>query len=82
VSNVEQYLFQQGGAWRRFYTTVGDMPMDRRARFVRSITTRGFRSRQHPFSRSASLTSTVSDVLDLFRSGRLQSWGDLAILSR
>ena len=81
VSNVEQYLFQQGDAWRRFYDNVSDMPMHRDARFVRSVSNRGYR-RQHPFARSASTTSDVEEVLGMFRSGRLQSYADIVDLSR
>lgn len=81
VSNVEQYLFQQGDAWRRFYATVGELPMHRDALFIRSVSARGLR-RQHPFARSASITTPVGEVIDLFRSGRLQSYADIVDLSR
>jgi hypothetical protein len=81
VSNVEQYLFQQPDAWRRFYDNVSDMPMHRDARFIRSISTRGYR-RQHPAARSASTTSSVDEVLELFHTGRLQSYGDIIDLAR
>lgn len=81
VSNVEQYLFQQPEAWRRFYENVAAMPMDRRAQFIRSVSSRRFMLQQR-FARSASRTSSVSEVLDLFRKGRLQSYGDIIELSR
>jgi hypothetical protein len=82
VSNVEQYLFQQGDAWRRFYENVASMPRGRRALFIRSISNRGWRPQQHPSARSASVTSSVDEVLALFRIGRLQSYADIIDLSR
>jgi len=81
VSNVEQYLFQQPDAWRRFYENVAGMPMDRRAQFIRSVSNRGFR-RQQRFARSASRTSSVAEVLDLYRKGKLGSYVDIIELSR
>ena len=82
VSNVEQYLFQQGDAWERFYGNVSDMPRDRKALFVRSVSNRGWRPRQHPYARSSSVTSSIEEVLGLFRTGRLQSYADILDLSR
>jgi len=81
VSNVEQYLFQQPDAWRRFYENVAGMPMDRRAQFIRSVSNRGFR-RQQRFARSASRTSSVAEVLDLYHKGKLGSYVDIIELSR
>src|SRR4029077_4766327 len=37
VSNVEQYLFQQGDDWSRFYTNVAMLPMDESSTFIRSF---------------------------------------------
>jgi hypothetical protein len=82
VSNVEQYLFQQGEAWERFYGNVSSMPRSRRALFVRSVSNRGWRPRQHPLARSSSVTSSIDEVLSLFRMGRLQSYADIVDLSR
>jgi hypothetical protein len=82
VSNVEQYLFQQGDDWRRFYENVATMPRGRRALFIRSISNRGWRPRQHPYARSSSVTSPIEDVLGLFRIGRLQRYADIIDLSR
>ena len=82
VSNVEQYLFQQGDDWQRFYGNVSSMPRNPRALFIRSITGRSGRTRQHPFARSASVTSPIDEVLSMFRMGRLQSYADILDLSR
>lgn len=83
VSNVEQYLFQQGEAADRFYDNVSSLPLARGAQFIRSVSNRGFwRQRQHPSARSVSVTSSIDDVLALFRTGRLQSYADIVELSR
>ncbi|NUQ11997.1 MAG: hypothetical protein HUU26_06680 [Gemmatimonadaceae bacterium] len=82
VSNVEQYLFQQGEAWQRFYESVSSMPLDRRALFVRSVSLRGWRLRQHPYARSSSVTSSIREVLAMYRSGWLQSYGDILEMAR
>jgi len=82
VSNVEQYLFQQADAWRRFYGSVSSMPRDRNALFIRSVSRRGSRPRQHPYARSSSVTSSIDEVLGMYRIGRLQSYADILDLSR
>ncbi len=82
VSNVEQYLFQQGDAWRRFYENVASMPRGRRSLFIRSISNGGWRPRQHPYARSSSVTSSIEEMLGLFRIGRLQGYADIIDLSR
>jgi hypothetical protein len=82
VSNVEQYLFQQGDVWQQFYGNVSTMPRDRRGLFIRSVSGRSGRTRQHPYARSASVTSPMEDVLSMFRMGRLQSYTDIVDLSR
>jgi hypothetical protein len=37
VSNVEQYLFRDGGASDRFYSNVSALPLDSTSRFIRSV---------------------------------------------
>jgi hypothetical protein len=82
VSNVEQYLFQQTDAWRQFYANVSTMPRDRNGLFIRSVSNRGMRRNQHPYARSSSVTSQIDEVLGLFRTGRLHSYGDIIDISR
>jgi hypothetical protein len=38
ASNVEQYLFQQGDDWRRYYSNVAALPLDSSSTFIRSST--------------------------------------------
>ena len=37
VSNVEQYLFRENGAWERFYGNVSSLPIDSTSHFIRSV---------------------------------------------
>lgn len=37
LSNVEQYLFREGGAAERFYANVASLPVDGASRFIRSV---------------------------------------------
>ena len=82
VSNVEQYLFQQTDAWRQFYENVTTMPRDRHGLFIRSVSNRGWRRLQHPAGRSSSVMSPIDEVLSMYRSGRLHSYGDVIDISR
>ena len=45
TSNVEQYLFQQDDAWRRYYANVAALPIDGRSVFIRSISNRAISPR-------------------------------------
>ena len=38
VSNVERYLFEQDGRWRRFHANVAALPLTDDSRFIRSVT--------------------------------------------
>jgi hypothetical protein len=82
VSNVEQYLFQQTDAWRQFYLNVSTMPLEKRALFIRSVSNRGWRRNQHPYARSSSVTSGISDQLSMFRKGQLHSYADVIAISK
>ena len=37
LSNVEQYLFRENGAWERFYGNVSSLPIDSTSNFIRSV---------------------------------------------
>ena len=88
VSNVEQYLFQQGDEARHFYETVATLPVDSTSTFVRSFS--GGRSTvdaglthtpQSPAGRSLQLVRSLHDTLRAFAEGRLTSWLDVIRLS-
>ena len=82
VSNVEQYLFQQGDEAQRFYENVATLPIDSTSTFVRSFDGGRFLSAdtlltlhpQSPNGRSLQLTSSIAETLRAQREGRLTSW--------
>ena len=82
VSNVEQYLFQQGDEARRFYENVATLPIDSTSTFIRSFNGGRFLSAdtllmlrpQSPNGRSLQLTSSIAATLSAFRAGQLDSW--------
>jgi len=88
VSNVEQYLFQQGDEARRFYENVASLPIDSTSLFVRSFSGGRFtveagltHKPQSPAGRSLQLVSSIHDTLRAFAEGRLMSWLDVIRLS-
>ena len=89
TSNVEQYLFQNGDAWRRFFGNVAALPLDESSTFLRSHFNLGFGMRYAapiaptPFpGRSAMLLDTIPAVLEAVREGRMRSYYDLIEHSR
>jgi hypothetical protein len=84
LSNVEQYLFDQSDDWTRFYANAGDLPIDSTATFIRSV----FNAYALPYNyrvgflRSASLLSGISDVLDAFMNGKIETYYDVIRMSK
>ena len=82
VSNVEQYLFQQGDEALRFYENVATLPIDSTSTFIRSFSGGRFLSAdtllmlrpQSPNGRSLQLTSSIAETLRAQKQGRLTSW--------
>ena len=82
TSNVEQYLFQQGDDWQRFYTNVATLPLDSTSTFVRSLSNgNGFRAGS-PNSRSVQLLSSVLETLKAVKDGRVQTYYDMIQLAK
>ena len=89
VSNVEQYLFQQGDEARRFYENVATLPVDSTSTFIRSFAGGRFMGTegalvlrpQSPAGRSLELTSSIEETLRAFAEGRLSSWLDAIRIS-
>ena len=89
VSNVEQYLFQQGDEASRFYENVATLPIDSTSTFVRSFSGGryiGFETGltlkpQSPAGRSLQLVSSIRETLQAFADGKLASWIDVIRLS-
>jgi hypothetical protein len=84
TSNVEQYLFQQSDAWKRFFLNVETLPVDTTSTFIRSVSNRG--SFQVPGggwalraqTRLASIQATVQAV----ERGSVTAYSDVIAMSR
>jgi hypothetical protein len=90
VSNVEQYLFEQGDEAQRFFENVATLPVDARSMFVRSFqggrffpsdTTVKF-TQQSPAGRSMEVFGSIEETVRAFRAGKITSWADVLSLSR
>jgi hypothetical protein len=83
LSNVEQYLFQEDDAWRRFYVNVGTLPLDSSSTFIRSVFNgMGYYRNQGPNMRAQQMLGSMLEQLRLFTDGRLMSYPDVISSSR
>src|SRR5262249_20140272 len=80
TSNVEQYLFQDPGKWRQFYTNVAAMPIDGRSTFIRSVS--GPWQPNPGRGRSTPLLCPIEHVLAAFRQNRIAGYSDVIALSK
>ena len=87
LSNVEQYLFQQGDEWSRFYTNVGTRPLEPTSTFIRSATNRG----RYPMPAGGAnrggglmtqLVASMQELVQAFKAGKVTQYGDVLNLSR
>jgi hypothetical protein len=84
LSNVEQYLFQQGDDWGKFYRNVQMLPLDGSSTFIRSVfnnTAFTFQNSAYDL-RSASLLSSIPELLQAFQTGEVRTYYDVINLSR
>ena len=84
LSNVEQYLFQQSDDWSRFYQNVETLPIDATSTFIRSVFN-GQGVVYQPSSyglRSASLLSSIPELLKAFGAGEVRSYYDVINMSK
>jgi hypothetical protein len=81
VSNVEQYLFQQGDDWRRYYDNVATLPLDSTSTFIRSIGG-NMGGGGGGFMRLPSVLSSVQGLLAAYRDGRISGYYDVIQMSR
>lgn len=84
LSNVEQYLFQQDDDWSKFYKNVQTLPLDPGATFIRSVFN-GIAATAQSSSyglRSASLLSSIPDLLKAFGAGEIQTYYDVINMSK
>jgi hypothetical protein len=81
TSNVEQYLFQQDDAWRRFYDNLAALPIDATSVVIRSVSTNG--SQTSGASRLATPhLNTVRDLLQAYNEGKIAAYSDVIAMSR
>ena len=90
ISNVEQYLFEQGDEAKRFFENVATFPVAATSMFVRSFqggrfyptdTTVRF-TPQSSAGRSMEVYGSIEQTVRAFRAGRITSWGDVLSLSQ
>lgn len=90
VSNVEQYLFEQGNEAQRFFENVATFPVDSTSMFVRSFQGGRFFASdpavtftpQSAAGRSMEVYGSIEETVRAFRAGRIRSWADVLSLSR
>jgi hypothetical protein len=82
TSNVEQYLFQQGDDWARFYRNVATLPLSPNATFIRSVSNRTAGRIQNPNSRSVQVVLPIRELLEAFDDRDLRSYYDVVSMSR
>jgi hypothetical protein len=83
VSNIEQYLFQDG-RFPRFALNLQRFPKSERTTIIRSVFPSGFRGilpQSTPDSYSTSLTQPLNMMLDDVTAGRYRSYWDLVLAS-
>lgn len=82
LSNVEQYLFQQEDDWSKFYRNVGMLPVGNESVFIRSIFNGMIPPRSPGFGlRSASVLSSIPDLLRAFNEGKIRAYYDVIEIS-
>jgi len=86
TSNVEQYLFQEAYAWRKFLQNVATFPIDTRSTFIRSISNRGFPFTQFrrisPSARASTALSPIHEVVKAFNGGQIHRYEDVVAMSK
>jgi hypothetical protein len=84
LSNVEQYLFQQTDAWRRFFDNVATLPVDTSSTFIRAVFNNvSFRNRGSTRGPSSvTMLAPIGETLRLVADGRITSYYDVVQMSR
>jgi hypothetical protein len=84
TSNVEQYLFQQGDDWRRYYANVATLPLEPSSVLIRSshyAFGAAQRRRQYAGMNYIMLLCSIPDLTKAFIAGRVRSYDDVIRLS-
>ena len=86
LSNVEQYLFQQGDDWRHFFDNVGELPLDSTSTFIRSVFDGAVYYRGAPpfggYMRARQMLASMLAQVTAFKSGKLMTYSDVIESSR
>ena len=82
TSNVEQYLFQQNDAWRRFYANAAALPIDGTSVFIRSVSNRGLPAQGPGFGlRAQTKLCSIGDLLKAYSRGTVTGYYDVISMS-
>jgi hypothetical protein len=85
LSNVEQYLFNQGDDARNFFENTATLPIDSASTFIRSVFNMTPYARSPmvgPYMRGQQMLASMRDQLKLFRDGKLTQYFDVIQTSR
>jgi hypothetical protein len=85
LSNVEQYLFNQGDDARNFFENVSTLPLDSTSTFIRSVFNMTPYSRAPfigPYMRGQQMLASMAGQVKLFKDGKLTSYFDVIQTSR
>jgi hypothetical protein len=86
LSNVEQYLFQQGDDWRHFFENIGELPLDSNSTFIRSVFDGAVYYRGAPpfggYMRARQMLASMLAQVTAFRAGKLMTYSDVIETSR
>jgi hypothetical protein len=78
LSNVEQYLFQQGDDWKKWFENVAALPLDSTSTFIRS----GRGGTSSGVIGLASMLASMQEQVRMFREGRILTYYDVINSSR
>jgi len=82
TSNVEQYLFQQNDAWKRFFANVSALPLDAKSTFIRSVSNRAVVSQGGGFGfRAQTRLCSIVELLKAYNRGAVTSYYDVVAMS-
>jgi hypothetical protein len=82
TSNVEQYLFQDPDAWKRFLANVATLPIDDRSTIIRALA-RGYAYPPSPSGvRGRTRLYAIADLVKAFHGGRIASYADVIVKSK
>jgi hypothetical protein len=82
LSNVEQYLFQEPGQWRRFWENVSTLPLDTSSTFIRTVNAGSYGRIGGYGMRFQSLLAPMAETVTAFGQGRLRYYNDVIRMSK